>query len=893
MIVERVVVEGFRCFVKSTTVTGFSSGLNVVSAPNGTGKSTLFEALRRALIDHHSVSGVEAEKMRPWGRSIAPAVAVEFAHGGVRYRVHKRFLDDPSCELARWEGDDFVVVDRGERADERVRSLLSRPTAPKGLAREAHWGLAQVLWAPQGMIELGPLGPELATRVRETLAAQVVGVRGAEIERLVEERFRAFYTPQTAKLKTGKRAPELVRREEALALARASVDRARERHERAALTQERVGALRAELAKAERERAEGAAELAKGEASLRAFDAKVLARSEAEQRASAAEVAAKSAKAELDAWRAARAQLEERERTAAAAVVALALAKTRRDEAKLAADEAIALEARAEEAHRTATELEARARAAKEVAAAREVIAECAERIDAIDEEIRSVDEARASLIEGAPAVADVAKARALEGARASAKAQLDALSLSVTIDAKRAVTVAHAGESATIGEDERRTLRAFGSLELELVGVASISVEGPLSEASVREAEARLRESDAALGALFQRFSATNADELEARRSLAATAALELRARESRLAALGGAKTREALVARRREADAVLAGSTGDEGVEDALANEATSARAHADSLGNIGRIARQRRDAERALAEAELAVAVADERSMASERWATDARSALAELSRKSASEAECEEAFERAALSLDVARVALKKSALELDARAEIERAVRDARAVCARAEADALALRDAARTEEGRLDELVSGATFTVLARAEEEASRLEAEVARLTLEAQAIKLLREVLVRCRDEAIAKVSGEVERAAGRILQRIAGEKSIEVELGETFAPTRAWVGAREGEGVALERLSGGEREQVHFAVRLALAEVLASEERPMVVLDDVLVATDSARLARVIEVLEDASKRMQVIVLTCHPERYAGAREAAWIELVRAR
>jgi uncharacterized protein YhaN len=88
---------------------------------------------------------------------------------------------------------------------------------------------------------------------------------------------------------------------------------------------------------------------------------------------------------------------------------------------------------------------------------------------------------------------------------------------------------------------------------------------------------------------------------------------------------------------------------------------------------------------------------------------------------------------------------------------------------------------------------------------------------------------------------------------------------------------------------GEGVALESLSGGEREQVHFAVRLALAEVLAQEERPMVVLDDVLVATDRARLERVISVLEEYASRMQIVVLTCHPERYERAKSATHIEL----
>jgi len=69
------------------------------------------------------------------------------------------------------------------------------------------------------------------------------------------------------------------------------------------------------------------------------------------------------------------------------------------------------------------------------------------------------------------------------------------------------------------------------------------------------------------------------------------------------------------------------------------------------------------------------------------------------------------------------------------------------------------------------------------------------------------------------------------------------------------------------------------SGGEQEQLHFATRLALAEVVAGAERNLIVLDDVLMATDAGRLARIMTVIEETAQRMQVLILTCHPERYS--------------
>ena len=75
-------------------------------------------------------------------------------------------------------------------------------------------------------------------------------------------------------------------------------------------------------------------------------------------------------------------------------------------------------------------------------------------------------------------------------------------------------------------------------------------------------------------------------------------------------------------------------------------------------------------------------------------------------------------------------------------------------------------------------------------------------------------------------------------------------------------------------------AVEQMSSGEREQIYFATRLALADVLATDERQVVVLDDPLVDTDADRLSRVLELINERSDRLQFVILSCHPERYLG-------------
>ena len=78
MILRSIRVEGWRCFAVPVEVGPFADGLNVIHGPNGIGKSTLMTALVRGLFDSHNVKGVDIKSLRPWGRSLAPKVTIEF-----------------------------------------------------------------------------------------------------------------------------------------------------------------------------------------------------------------------------------------------------------------------------------------------------------------------------------------------------------------------------------------------------------------------------------------------------------------------------------------------------------------------------------------------------------------------------------------------------------------------------------------------------------------------------------------------------------------------------------------------------------------------------------------------------------------------------------------------
>jgi uncharacterized protein YhaN len=186
------------------------------------------------------------------------------------------------------------------------------------------------------------------------------------------------------------------------------------------------------------------------------------------------------------------------------------------------------------------------------------------------------------------------------------------------------------------------------------------------------------------------------------------------------------------------------------------------------------------------------------------------------------------------------------------------------------------------------EESKLEGLAAQGTYSALAIAEERVAQLQHDVKAEELRVDAVQMLRDTVAKCRAEAVAAVTGPVELAATRTFQRIAGARLGRIQMGENFEPS-AILPETAAESVPLDNISGGEHEQLYLATRLALAQALRKDERQLVVLDDVLTASDSGRLARVMNVLEEAAQDLQILILTCHPERYRALKTARFIDL----
>ena len=140
MKLQRLHLENFKRFRAPFTLDGLDSGLNLFTAPNEAGKSTLVEAIRAAFFERHRSSTVE--HLRPWGDSAAtPTVVLDFHINDKPCRLTKAFLGKKRCKLQL----DGRALD-GNEAEEHLAQLLGFSLPGKGASKAEHMGIPGLLW---------------------------------------------------------------------------------------------------------------------------------------------------------------------------------------------------------------------------------------------------------------------------------------------------------------------------------------------------------------------------------------------------------------------------------------------------------------------------------------------------------------------------------------------------------------------------------------------------------------------------------------------------------------------------------------------------------------------------------------------------------------------------
>jgi energy-coupling factor transporter ATP-binding protein EcfA2 len=855
---------------------------NLFEGPNGAGKSTLVEAIQCALIENHNTTGAAAEEMRPRETALTPSTTVVFEQAGAVYRISKTFLDSPKALLERRRPDGaFEAIAKGKAADEKVREmLLSQGTRAKERPGE-RLGLFSILCSTQGRQELPSLSGNALTAIREMLGAQVSGKKGDAFEKAVNKKYLSVWTPG-GKPKKGR----LTEIQDQLAHARLDLQNSQEvmqkvdKHEVAALELRSQSQDKLDQLQAAQSEVESLAPVAQQVIDLRTRRVPALSRKEAAN-ARYSQLWAEIERIK-DAAKKKRSCEDLRPQLAAAELAA-------QRELEACVQEADAARREWETYSRPDTELDQIEERVERAAA----FLGLANELPALQHRLRRASEASALKIAlenqlaalNAPDPARWAEIQSAGRAFDEAKLQVEALELRLEIAAERDLAVdVIAGEpagEAQVAAAHCLTARGDGQLKIRLPGIAALTISGPLGDAA--QWRARLGDARRVLESQLIPLGVSRWKELVERVHQRESISNELVEANAVYRAAVGSDTVAELGERVQELAARH---------HEILAAEPTWAEQPPDVLGLKEQVAGRKTERAQAQAEAMTKWQAAECRRSEGVRTAASATAAreanesslatavkeLASLEADGKSPSERQEELSARRRECESAEENLQEieadlAALPADAPDRLEAI--DGR--IGELQSQIQRVREAYKEDEAAARALLQQGPYTSLALAEERVKQLEDEEAAETLHLDATRRLKSVVDEAKAKVLAGIAEPVEVRATGIFKQIVGRPFAQIQLGDGMELKSV---RPEGcqQTASVEHMSAGEKEQIYFATRLALAEVLSEGERQVVVLDDPLVNTDPERLPRVLELIREKSDRLQFVILSCHPERY---------------
>jgi hypothetical protein len=823
-------------------------------------------AIRAAFFERHRSGTVE--HLRPWGDGgAAPEVELDFELGGTPCRLTKRFLGKKRCTLQFGTR----TLD-GTDAEDFIAEQLGFAFAAKGSSKSEHWGIPGLLWMEQGEAQdireaVTHATDHLRTALNASLG-EIAGGDGDDVTNEVEKLRNELLTPTSDKPR-GAHA-EALQAEQSLRDALAAVD--------ADLLTYRQKVDR--LAQLRREHETDA-----GERPWEALRAQANAAGDALREA-------QSLQQQLDG---------ERECGAGAGAAHRPAASPARwlTPPSRAMPNVVPTPSSPRNARSTTptgwpplAAARARRRPAPRNGASNACSGACAGQSERAL--MRELDDLRnkAGTAATALALADAEQARQLALQTEAATCEIAATDFAALreqalqmreLDIRRSAIATRlrfaldAGQQLRIGDEtvsgdgERQLLEAT---TLTLPGLGRLRIEpGGSDIAALARDAAELRDRHASA---LSRLGLASFDAAEARQQLHALRLSDLKAARATLKALAP----NGVDALRAECAALDARTTEVQQRLDAQGDKGGGTLPSVDEAESAEDIARRSAtEAARQLAAARNGCAAAQAALEAAQRERDAARTRLDDPARmKRAADANIsltDALAQHAAAALRIEDLARQLDAVRLQTLAQdVERYTRSAEQL----ERTFALRRDALTVLEVELQ--AAGAQGLDERRAE--LARDHAAAARradqLARRARALDLLLKLLQDKRHALTQRLQAPLQKHLNHYLGLLFPGARIAIDDSLSPGPlTRE--GMQGSESGPVDELSFGAREQMGVIARLAYADLLKEAGKPtLIILDDALVHSDDTRLAQMKRVLFDAATRHQILLFTCHPEKW---------------
>lgn len=888
MILHEIELRSVGPFREQVRLGPFSRGLNIIAAPNEAGKTTAMRAAARALFDKHTTKGGELESLRPVGTELSPRIAVDFETAQGRFLIAKTFLQSPTSVLKQRHGEDWETIAEGDAADRKIREVLDSSLPGKGGTKPEHWGFLGFLWARQGEVTAWPTLDDEA--VGQKIRARLVRVElDPVIERLRERLFGISdeIITSTGRPKANGAMDSAEKELEAIDAALAGIQQTRTEIES---TQQRYQQAVATVAQLEREQGE---------------------REESAQKLREQAAAAERLKGELESRQKEFASVQEKllavskdAETQAARQKALATERTSfaasEESVKGAETQLAAIREKIDARQASRPEQE------KKLAALRENYQRVGSllKLRQVEAQVTTLSRQQTLAKESAASVAELnrklsrlpaltpaklTQLQELSDAVTALRARVNALGLTaeLTPESDSKVRVEADGkvadESLTKGKPAR--FRSPQSLTLALEGWGRVVIRSGAEEGRDAAGELSLAE---------QRFRKA-LEEAEvvsleaAREAVSARKTLEVEVKAAQAThkeRLGTHPSLEALdeaiaaATRRMESLVESVKPTAEEKAQDSSALETEEARlgtaipSEEKQLAEIDKALAGHRSEERA------AVENVQTSAAAANKHRTEVRTLETQISELStryptgidAAKAEAGNQFVQAE-----ARLNTTKSQLPPDFEQLPER---NRRAAVALQEL-LNSLQTARRDRDSALGALESLGGQGIYSRETE----LEEKKAEILLRRDAARtrgwtarIAHDLIGNRKQAATRAVLFPLEDRLSAAFASLTGNADRRVFLDESLQVVG--IGRSRDAVHSFEGLSQGAREQLLLCLRIAVAQELATESPQTLILDDVLVNTDSVRQERVLDLLGTLAADLQILILTCHPDRYRG-------------
>ncbi|MCF3649048.1 AAA family ATPase [Synoicihabitans lomoniglobus] len=896
MILHAIELHHVGRFRESVRLGPFAPGLNVLSAPNESGKSTSLHAAARALFDRHTTKGEELKSLQPVGTDLAPRIAVEFETAAGRFRIEKTFLQKPTSELRAWQSASWQLIAESDQADQRVQALLHSSLPGRGATKSEHWGFLGFLWARQGEPAVWPGFNDEG--VGQNIRAQLVQLElDPVIERLRERLAATFGSILTATGQPRTGGPlrtaedDLTRLDEELTQLHAT----RTKLEDALVRYQQAASGVTQLAKEHAERTAAAATLHESAQAAERLSAELKTHQHALLTAQEKldTVAADATKLAHLRQLTAEAQtaITAAEHTAATATQKRTDLRARLDAMQTERPQReSALQTRRVELQRAQGLLRLRQHTETAAALARQIA-----KVEATAAELAELKARQAKLPDLTPA--QLRKLEDLAEQTRTLTAQLQALGLTVELTPDRDALVAADGKSQNpdpksqteIPAGQTTTLRSPQTLDLHLADWGRIVIRS-----GAQETQNVAKELDTAHTALRNALEKAEVPTLDAARE----AVTERRELDTQLKTLGATLASQlgehdtladlqdtaASAARRADAQAATLPPTAADHALSQADLEATEARLSAALPAEEKALTAFDREMERIRTEERTAT----QTEQTADKQLTEQRGSLrtheaqtADLMGRYADGLDAAKTAAQIAFTQAEARVAAAKAQLPPDYDKLPERNKRAA--VSLQQIANELQARRTERDQaKGTLETLGGQGLYSRETELEEK--KVEATLRRDAARAQGwtTRIAHDLIEHRKQAATKAVLTPLEQRLTAAFAELSGDPTRQVFLNEQLQI--AGIGRTREATHAFDQLSQGAKEQLLLCLRLAVAQELATDEPQVLILDDVLVNTDPVRQERILDVLGAQATHLQILILTCHPDRYRGVGQA---------